>query len=86
MTLARKMSVPRKPWRVCLSQCEGVYAGNEHFAIIEDADCGLIIADIEEWLERLAPFRADYRHHRTRETHGDAHLKNLLVGHQVLAP
>ena len=52
---------------------------------INDAEDGLI-PDIEEWLERLAPFRADYRHHRTRETHGDAHLKNLLVGHQVLAP
>ncbi|PYV02181.1 MAG: secondary thiamine-phosphate synthase enzyme [Acidobacteria bacterium] len=52
---------------------------------INDAEDGLI-ADIEEWLERLAPFRADYRHHRTRETHGDAHLKNLLVGHQVLVP
>jgi secondary thiamine-phosphate synthase enzyme len=34
----------------------------------------------------LAPFRSDYRHHRTGETNGDAHLKNLLVGHQVLVP
>jgi len=48
---------------------------------INDAEDGLI-ADIEEWLEKLAPFRADYRHHRT----GDAHLKNLMVGHQVLVP
>jgi secondary thiamine-phosphate synthase enzyme len=52
---------------------------------INDAEDGLI-ADIEEWLEKLAPFRADYRHHRTGETNGDAHLKNLLVGHQVLVP
>jgi secondary thiamine-phosphate synthase enzyme len=52
---------------------------------INDAEDGLI-ADIEEWLERLAPFRTDYRHHRTGETNGDAHLKNLLVGHQVLVP
>jgi secondary thiamine-phosphate synthase enzyme len=52
---------------------------------INDAEDGLI-ADIEEWLETLAPFRPDYRHHRTGETNGDAHLKNLLVGHQVLVP
>jgi secondary thiamine-phosphate synthase enzyme len=52
---------------------------------INDAEEGLI-ADIEEWLERLAPFRVDYRHHGTGETNGDAHLKNLLVGNQVLIP
>jgi secondary thiamine-phosphate synthase enzyme len=52
---------------------------------INDAENGLI-ADIDEWLEKLAPFRTDYRHHRTGETNGDAHLKNLLVGHQVLVP
>ena len=52
---------------------------------INDAEEGSI-ADIEEWLEKLAPFRPDYRHHRTGETNGDAHLKNLLVGHQVLVP
>jgi secondary thiamine-phosphate synthase enzyme len=52
---------------------------------INDAEDGLI-SDIDEWLEKLAPFRADYRHHQTGETNGDAHLKNLLVGHQVLVP
>ncbi len=52
---------------------------------INDAEEGLI-EDIGEWLEKLAPFRPDYRHHRTGETNGDAHLKNLLVGHQVLVP
>ncbi|MBI4165065.1 MAG: YjbQ family protein, partial [Acidobacteria bacterium] len=41
---------------------------------INDAEDGLI-ADIEEWLEKLAPFRSNYRHHRTGETNGDAHLK-----------
>jgi secondary thiamine-phosphate synthase enzyme len=51
---------------------------------VNDAEDGLI-ADIEEWLERLAP-RGDYRHHRTGETNGDAHLKNLLIGHQVVLP
>jgi secondary thiamine-phosphate synthase enzyme len=52
---------------------------------INDAEDGLI-ADIEEWIEKLAPYRADYRHHRTGETNGDAHLKNLLIGHQVIVP
>jgi secondary thiamine-phosphate synthase enzyme len=52
---------------------------------INDAEEGLI-ADIEEWLEKLAPFRAEYRHHATGEDNGDAHLKNLLIGHQVLVP
>jgi len=42
--------------------------------------------DIDEWLETLAPFRRDYRHHHTGETNGDAHLKNLLVHHQVILP
>jgi len=52
---------------------------------VNDAEEGLI-ADIDEWLERLAPFREDYRHHRTGETNGDAHLKSLLVHHQVVVP
>lgn len=51
---------------------------------VNDAEDGLI-QDIGEWLERLAP-RGDYRHHRTGETNGDAHLKNLLIGHQVILP
>lgn len=52
---------------------------------VNDAESGLI-GDIEEWLEKLAPFRHDYRHHRTGETNGDAHLKNLLIGHEVVVP
>ncbi len=52
---------------------------------VNDAEDGLI-ADIEEWLEKLAPGGLDYRHHRTGETNGDAHLKNLLIGHQVILP
>jgi secondary thiamine-phosphate synthase enzyme len=52
---------------------------------VNDAEDGLI-ADIEEWLEKLAPYRPDYRHHQTGETNGDAHLKNLLIGHQVIVP
>ncbi|MEW6015289.1 MAG: secondary thiamine-phosphate synthase enzyme YjbQ [Candidatus Zixiibacteriota bacterium] len=52
---------------------------------VNDAESGLI-ADIDEWLEKIAPSGRDYRHHRTGEDNGDAHLKNLLVGHQVLLP
>ena len=52
---------------------------------VNDAEHGLI-ADIDEWLERIAPFRADYRHHATGETNGDAHLKSLLVHHEVIVP
>jgi len=52
---------------------------------INDAEDGLI-ADIDEWLQKLAPEGPDYRHHRTGETNGDAHLKNLLIGHQVIVP
>jgi secondary thiamine-phosphate synthase enzyme len=52
---------------------------------VNDAEDGLI-EDIDEWLERLAPMRPDYRHHLTGEDNGDAHLKNLLMHHQVLLP
>lgn len=52
---------------------------------INDNESGLI-RDIDEMLERLAPYRSDYNHHRTGEDNGDAHLKNMLVGHQVLIP
>jgi secondary thiamine-phosphate synthase enzyme len=52
---------------------------------VNDAESGLI-EDIDEWLETLAPFNPNYRHHRTGETNGDAHLKNLLVHHEVVVP
>lgn len=52
---------------------------------VNDAEDGLL-ADIDEWLERLAPFRRDYQHHGTGETNGDSHLKSLLVHHQVIVP
>jgi len=52
---------------------------------INDAESGLI-RDIEEWLQKLAPEGPDYYHHRTGEVNGDAHLKNLLIGHQVIVP
>jgi secondary thiamine-phosphate synthase enzyme len=52
---------------------------------VNDAEDGLI-EDIDEWLEHLAPTRPDYKHHQTGEDNGDAHLKNLLMHHQVILP
>ena len=52
---------------------------------VNDAEKGLI-ADIEEWLEHLAPYRPDYKHHATGESNGDAHLKSLLIHHEVIVP
>ena len=68
---------------------------------INDDEPG-IQADALEWLDKLAPPSwqepanetaesllpdpGDYRHHRGGEDNGDAHLKNLLVHHQVVLP
>ncbi len=52
---------------------------------VNDNEPGLI-DDIDEWLEGLAPFREDYRHHQTGEDNGDSHLKAILVHHQVMLP
>jgi thiamine phosphate synthase YjbQ (UPF0047 family) len=61
-----------------------------------------IQADALEWLDKIAPpswskpandvaeallpTGGDYRHHRGGEDNGDAHLKNLLVHHQIIVP
>jgi secondary thiamine-phosphate synthase enzyme len=42
--------------------------------------------DIWEWLGQLAPENPGYRHHQTGEDNGDAHLKSLLIHHQVIVP
>lgn len=52
---------------------------------LNDAESGLI-QDIDEWLEHLAPFNQNYKHHRTGESNGDAHLKSLLIHHEVVVP
>ncbi len=52
---------------------------------VNDAESGLI-QDIDDWLEQLAPFKKDYRHHRTGETNGDSHLKSLLMHHEIIIP
>jgi thiamine phosphate synthase YjbQ (UPF0047 family) len=71
----------------------GVWVNDDEPGILEDA---------LEWLDKLAPATwqeapndvarellpgdGDYRHHRGGEDNGDAHLKNLLVHHQVVLP
>jgi thiamine phosphate synthase YjbQ (UPF0047 family) len=68
---------------------------------INDDEPG-IQADALEWLDKVAPpsWKApandtagqllpdpgDYRHHRGGEDNGDAHLKNMLMHHQVIVP
>src|SRR4030043_1600178 len=52
---------------------------------VNDAESGLI-ADIDEWLEKLAPCKPDYRHHDTGESKGEAHLKRLPPHHEVIVP
>jgi secondary thiamine-phosphate synthase enzyme len=52
---------------------------------VNDWESGLI-ADIQTWLEKLAPSGLDYRHHQTGEDNADAHLKRTILGHQVILP
>lgn len=52
---------------------------------VNDAESGLI-QDIDEWLEKLAPFNQNYKHHRTGEDNGDSHLKSLIIHHEVIVP
>jgi len=52
---------------------------------INDDESGFL-KDLDGFLEKLAPFKRDYNHHHTGETNGDSHLKNVLVGHQVVVP
>ena len=52
---------------------------------VNDDEDGLI-EDIDAWLEKLAPFDKNYKHHRTGEDNGDSHLKALLLHHEVILP
>jgi len=52
---------------------------------VNDNEPGLI-HDIDRWLDELAPAKDDYQHHQTGEDNGDAHLKSMLVHHQVIVP
>jgi secondary thiamine-phosphate synthase enzyme len=53
---------------------------------INDDEAGLH-QDYAAWLERLAPFDPSpeaYRHNRTGEENGDAHLKRQVMGREVV--
>jgi secondary thiamine-phosphate synthase enzyme len=52
---------------------------------INDDESGLH-DDFEEWLEMLAPHEpiSKYRHNRTGEDNGDAHLKRTVMGREVV--
>ena len=52
---------------------------------INDNESGLI-ADYDDWLEQLAPHEpiSHYRHNRTGEDNGDAHLKRQVMGREVI--
>ncbi len=52
---------------------------------INDDESGLH-EDYREWLEKLAPHEpiSQYRHNRTGEDNGDAHLKRQVMGREVV--
>jgi secondary thiamine-phosphate synthase enzyme len=52
---------------------------------INDDESGLH-KDYEDWLEQLAPHEpvSHYRHNRTGEDNGDAHLKRQIMGREVV--
>ena len=52
---------------------------------VNDNESGLI-QDIDKWIEQLAPAKPDYEHHQTGEDNADAHLKALLLNHEVIVP
>jgi len=52
---------------------------------VNDHESGLI-HDIDQWLEQLAPAQPNYQHHQTGEDNADAHLKSMLVHHEVIVP
>ena len=50
---------------------------------INDDEAGLL-KDYDEFLERVAPHAARYRHNETGEDNGDAHIKRQLMGREVV--
>ena len=66
---------------LCLVNAMHITAG----VYINDDERGLI-EDYDEWLEGLAPHEpiSRYRHNRTGEDNGDAHIKRQVMGRQVV--
>lgn len=52
---------------------------------VNDDESGLI-EDIQTWLKKLAPENPNYKHHQTGETNAHAHLRNLILHHEVTLP
>lgn len=50
---------------------------------INDDEPGLL-RDYDDFLERLAPHEAEYRHNETGEDNGDAHVKRQVMGREVV--
>ncbi len=50
---------------------------------INDDESGLL-QDYDDFLERLVPQKAEYRHNDTGEDNGDAHLKRQVMGREVV--
>ena len=52
---------------------------------VNDAESGLL-DDYRDWLEELAPHEPidRYRHNRTGEDNGDAHLKRQIMGRETV--
>jgi secondary thiamine-phosphate synthase enzyme len=52
---------------------------------INDDERGLL-ADYDEWLEKLAPHAptSQYRHNKTGEDNADAHMKRQIMGREVV--
>lgn len=50
---------------------------------INDDEQGLL-KDYDEFLEKLAPQSATYRHNETGEDNGDAHIKRQIMGREVV--
>lgn len=66
---------------LCLVNAMHITAG----VYINDDEAGLL-ADYDDWLEKLAPHEpvSRYRHNRTGEDNADAHLKRQIMGREVV--
>ena len=52
---------------------------------VNDEESGLL-EDIDQWLEKMAPQGANYKHGTKFESSAGVHLQSLLAHHQVLVP
>lgn len=79
--VARSVSASGVQEGLCLVSAMHITAG----VFINDDEPGFR-SDLLAMLDEIAPEGEDYEHHKTGEDNGDAHLKNMLVGHQVVVP